>query len=117
MGKVATNYSDLTILTSDNPRSEDPLAVIRDIEVGIDSQSIPEGSLDKLSRGMTGRGYVVIPDRRKAIEAAIRSAQPSDIVLIAGKGHEDYQIIGAKRLYFDDRVVAKEILQGVSGTD
>ncbi|OPY18352.1 MAG: UDP-N-acetylmuramoyl-L-alanyl-D-glutamate--L-lysine ligase [Syntrophus sp. PtaB.Bin075] len=111
MGKVATNYSDLTILTSDNPRSEDPLSIIRDIEVGINSQSIPEGSSEDLSRGMTGRGYVVIPDRREAIGAAIRSARPSDIVLIAGKGHEDYQIIGEKRLFFDDRAVAKEFLQ------
>ena len=111
MGKVATNYSDLTILTSDNPRSEDPLSIIRDIEVGINSQSIPEGSSEDLSRGMTGRGYVVIPDRREAIGAAIRSARPSDIVLIAGKGHEDYQIIGEKRLFFYDRAVAKEFLR------
>jgi len=117
MGKVVTNYSDLTILTSDNPRSEDPLTIIRDIEVGINKQSIPEGSSEELSRGMTGRGYVVIPDRREAIEAAIRSARPSDIVLIAGKGHEDYQIIGAKRLYFDDRVVAKEILRNSLKTE
>ncbi len=111
MGKVATNYSDLTILTSDNPRSEDPLSIIGDIEVGINCQSIPKGSPEELSLGMTGRGYMVIPDRREAIEAAIRSARSSDIVLIAGKGHEDYQIIGANRLHFDDREIAKEILE------
>jgi UDP-N-acetylmuramyl-tripeptide synthetase len=111
MGKVTTNYSDLTILTSDNPRSEDPMTIIQDIEVGINSQSVLRGSQEDLARGVIGKGYVVIPDRREAIETAIRSANSSDIVLIAGKGHEDYQIIGAKRLYFDDRVVAKEILQ------
>jgi UDP-N-acetylmuramoyl-L-alanyl-D-glutamate--2,6-diaminopimelate ligase len=111
MGKVATNFSDLTILTSDNPRSENPLNIIGDIEVGINSQSVPRGSLEALSLGMTGRGYVVIPDRREAIEAAIRSARSSDIVLIAGKGHEDYQIIGTNRLHFDDREIAREILR------
>jgi len=111
MGKVATNYSDLTILTSDNPRSEDPLAIIGDIEVGINRQSIPKGSPEQWPLEPAGRGYVVIPDRRQAIEAAIRSARPSDIVLIAGKGHEDYQIIGTNRLHFDDRETAKEILE------
>lgn len=111
MGKVATNFSDLTILTSDNPRSENPLNIIGDIEVGINSQSVPRGSMESLSLGMTGRGYVVIPDRREAIEAAIRSARSSDIVLIAGKGHEDYQIIGTHRLHFDDREIAREILR------
>jgi len=117
MGKVATNYSDLTILTSDNPRSEDPLSIIGDIEVGINSQSVPKGSPVELSLGMTGRGYIVIPDRREAIEAAIRSARTSDIVLIAGKGHEDYQIIGPNRLHFDDREIAKEILGSASQAD
>jgi UDP-N-acetylmuramoyl-L-alanyl-D-glutamate--2,6-diaminopimelate ligase len=111
MGKVATNYSDFTILTSDNPRSEDPLTIIQDIEMGINSQSVLRGAAEDLSHGALGKGYVIIPDRREAIETAIRSANSSDIVLIAGKGHEDYQIIGAKRLYFDDRVIAKEILQ------
>lgn len=114
MGKVASNYSDWTILTSDNPRSEDPLAIIRDIEVGINSSSVPKGTPEELSSGRDGRGYVVIPDRREAIGTAIRSAGASDIVLIAGKGHEDYQIVGAKRLYFDDRVAAKESLQSAA---
>jgi len=117
MGKVATNYSDLTILTSDNPRSEDPLTIIRDIEVGINSQSVPRGSSETLSRGMAGKGYVVIPDRREAIETAIRLAQPSDIVLIAGKGHENYQIIGTNRHHFDDREIAREILRSPSKTN
>lgn len=95
MGKVATTEADLAFLTSDNPRSEDPMAILREMEVG----------------AKTGRApYKVIPDRREAIEAAIGAARAGDIVLIAGKGHETYQIIGDRTIPFDDRSVARDVL-------
>jgi UDP-N-acetylmuramoyl-L-alanyl-D-glutamate--2,6-diaminopimelate ligase len=110
MGKAAVSLSDITIVTSDNPRTENPLSIIDDIERGIHEMAvkkIPPGALNK----QTGeKCYTVIPDRAKAIEQAVLLASGSDIVLIAGKGHEDYQIIGDKRLSFDDRKIAKVAL-------
>jgi UDP-N-acetylmuramoyl-L-alanyl-D-glutamate--2,6-diaminopimelate ligase len=100
MGRAAARYSDVVFVTSDNPRSEDPMAIIREIEAGI------------REAGAKGR-YEVIADRRKAIEAAIREAKPGDMVLIAGKGHEDYQIVGSERFHFDDREVAREAIQKI----
>jgi UDP-N-acetylmuramoyl-L-alanyl-D-glutamate--2,6-diaminopimelate ligase len=94
MGSAATSAADLTIVTSDNPRSEDPLAIIRDIEAGC-------------SRGR----YVVTPDRRAAIEQAIAGAGAGDVVLIAGKGHETGQQFADRTIPFDDRVVAREALE------
>ena len=111
MGKAATFYSDLTIVTSDNPRLEDPLEIIAEIEKGIDSNKIKKADVDHLSAYRDTHYYVVIPDRRKAIEKAIMEAQPEDIVLIAGKGHEDYQILGTKKISFDDRIVAAQALE------
>ena len=99
MGRVAARLSDVVILTSDNPRSEDPAAILREIEVGV-----REALTDKKIR------YEVIADRRAAIEAAVREAKAGDTVLIAGKGHEDYQIVGAARHHFDDREVARAAL-------
>ncbi len=99
MGRVAAQRSDAVFLTSDNPRTEDPDAILRDIEQGV-------LELAELERG----AWSVIPDRRAAIQAALREARPGDMVLIAGKGHEDYQIIGGARLHFDDREVARELL-------
>ena len=100
MGQVAVRHSDLAILTSDNPRTEDPSTILQDIEEGILNVPQPMRS-----------DYRMIPDRREAIEAAIDAAEPKDLVIIAGKGHEDYQIVGAHRLDFDDRQVAREALQ------
>jgi UDP-N-acetylmuramoyl-L-alanyl-D-glutamate--2,6-diaminopimelate ligase len=102
MGRAAARYSDVVFVTSDNPRSEEPLAIIREIEAGI-----RESDAAGQSRGR----HEVIADRRKAIEAAIREARPGDMVLIAGKGHEDYQIVGKERFHFDDREVAREAIQ------
>lgn len=99
MGCVAARLSDVVFLTSDNPRSEDPSAILREIEVGV-----REALTEKRIR------YEVIADRRAAIEAAVREAKSGDTVLIAGKGHEDYQIVGATRLHFDDREVARAAL-------
>ncbi|MCI0529684.1 MAG: UDP-N-acetylmuramoyl-L-alanyl-D-glutamate--2,6-diaminopimelate ligase, partial [Nitrospira sp.] len=102
MGRVATELSDLVILTSDNPRTEDPMDIIRGIEAGIHQG--PD------SRGQQAE-YLIIPNRSEAIEKAIRLARGGDIVMIAGKGHENYQIIEGRKLYFDDREVARGILR------
>lgn len=99
MGRVAAQHSDAVFLTSDNPRTEDPGAILREVEQGA------------LEVAESERGAcVVIPDRRAAIQAALREARAGDMVLIAGKGHEDYQIIGRTRHHFDDREVARELL-------
>lgn len=115
MGEAAARYSDLTIVTSDNPRGEDPAEIIKEIEKGI---ALPKMEFDADNfvskrapfRNSKGKSYIVMPDRREAILAAITLAEEDDIVLIAGKGHEDYQIIGGKRFPFDDRVVARKAL-------
>ncbi len=95
MGEAAARLSDVVILTSDNPRTEDPEKILADAEAGI--QKI-------------GRPYEKIGDRRQAIHQAIAAARDGDLVLIAGKGHEDYQIIGREVFHFDDREVAREAL-------
>jgi len=95
MGTVATTEADLAFLTSDNPRSEDPLAILKEMEAGAKQGSHP---------------YRIVPDRRQAIEAAIDAARAGDVVLIAGKGHETYQVIGDRTIPFDDRVVAEDAL-------
>lgn len=109
MGRAALEGSDWVVITSDNPRSEDPLEIIAEIESGIKDLAwkVPA----ERSRVLKEKSYSVVPDRREAIEIAISQANPEDIVLIAGKGHEDYQIIGDKKIFFDDRLVAKEALE------
>lgn len=96
MGSAATS-ADAVVITSDNPRSEDPVGIILQIEDGIRDSATP---------------YSVVVDRRKAIETAIEAARPGDAVLIAGKGHEDYQIFADRTIHFDDREVAREVLGG-----
>jgi UDP-N-acetylmuramoyl-L-alanyl-D-glutamate--2,6-diaminopimelate ligase len=96
MGEIAGKYSDYVVLTSDNPRTEDPLEILKQIEVGLKQTDTP---------------YTTISDRREAIEHAVLTAKSGDVVLIAGKGHENYQIIGAEKFHFDDREVAQEALQ------
>ncbi len=108
MGEAASAYSDLAIVTSDNPRTEDPLSIIREIETGIRTIKFKEAG--DPSRRPDARGYFIIPDRKEAIAAAIGLADRDDIVLIAGKGHEDYQIIGTEKFPFDDRLIAREEL-------
>ncbi len=97
MGEIAARLSDIAIVTSDNPRSEDPLAIIEDIEVGLKR---------------TERHYLKLPDRREAIFRAIEEARSGDVVLIAGKGHETYQILGDRTIHFDDSEVAREAMLG-----
>ena len=96
MGEIAGEYSDVVIITSDNPRNEDPLRIIAEIEVGV-KEKMPD--------------YEVISDRRDAIFRAISLARADDVVIIAGKGHENYQIVGGNKYHFDDREVAIEALQ------
>jgi UDP-N-acetylmuramoyl-L-alanyl-D-glutamate--2,6-diaminopimelate ligase len=99
MGRVAARMSDVVFLTSDNPRTEDPQAILKDVEAGVK---------DVLAERPVR--YQVLADRRAAIEAAVREARAGDTVLIAGKGHEDYQIVGTVRHHFDDREVARAAL-------
>ena len=111
MGAAAANYSDLTIITSDNPRLEEPMAIIAEIEEGVDKKKFKRTSLDNLKAKDGQHLYVIIPDRREAIASAINAAETGDIVLIAGKGHEDYQILGTQKINFDDRVEAARALE------
>jgi UDP-N-acetylmuramoyl-L-alanyl-D-glutamate--2,6-diaminopimelate ligase len=109
MGSVAAKASDLVVLTSDNPRSEDPLKIIEEIKRGLAPPVEPGAP----KRPVTP--FVTNPDRRQAIEMAIRTAKPGDLVLIAGKGHEKYQVIGSRTLPFDDVEVAQAALEGRRG--
>ena len=109
MGAVAIESSDVCIVTSDNPRSEDPLAIINEIETGMTALGRKIEAGEAFPVAVSGRKpYYIIPDRREAISVAIRMAQPGDVVVLAGKGHEDYQIIGERRVHFDDREIARE---------
>ena len=96
MGKVATRKSTLAIITSDNPRTEDPAQIIKEIEAGVESQNFSK--------------YITIPDRKEAIKMAIKFAEPKDIVLVAGKGHETYQEINGVRHHFDDKETILELV-------
>ncbi len=108
MGAAALAGSDVVIVTSDNPRTEDPAAIISEIESGMTAAS-KASSAAVLTKGAAGRKqYLVIADRHAAIETAIALAEPGDVVVLAGKGHEDYQIIGTTKTHFDDREVARE---------
>lgn len=102
MGEIAAQYSDYLMITSDNPRSEEPYSILYDIEQGVKST------------GFSDERYHLIEDRKQAIEKAIDMAGPKDVVLIAGKGHETYQEIQGKRYDFDDRVVAKLAIRSLS---
>jgi UDP-N-acetylmuramoyl-L-alanyl-D-glutamate--2,6-diaminopimelate ligase len=101
MGEAAGSLSDVVILTSDNPRTEDPEKILRDAEAGILK---------------TGKVYRKIADRREAIHQAIYEARSDDLVLIAGKGHEEYQILGRETFHFDDKEVAREALAQKAAT-
>ena len=111
MGEMAGTYSDLSILTSDNPRTEDPLSIMEEVEAGLRSLSLNELQRNEAEEWRSKKGYMKVHDRREAIRMAARLAQPSDAILIAGKGHEDYQIIGKKKFPFDDRVEARKVLE------
>jgi len=113
MGQAAAQESRLLVVTSDNPRTEDPQDIIRDIEAGLESLNYPRLSLAAARRGE--QGYLVVPDRREAIRLAVDLAQRPDAVLVAGKGHEDYQIWGEEKIHFDDREEALAALKEYNG--
>ena len=96
MGEISGQMADLTIITSDNPRKEEPQAIIDDIKTGISK---------------TNGTYVEIVDRKEAIAYAIHHGEPGDIIVLAGKGHEDYQIIGTTKHHMDERELIQEILE------
>ncbi len=98
MGNISGRIADFTIITSDNPRTEDPVAIVRDIEEGIKN---------------TGGKYITIVDRREAIKYALQHAQPGDVIVLAGKGHETYQTFKDKTIHFDEREVVRELLEEI----
>jgi len=98
MGEVAGSMSDLVVLTSDNPRGEDPLLIMSDVLVGLQK---------------TGRPYIAEVDREAAIRKAFEAAREGDAVVLAGKGHETYQVLKDRRIPFDDREVARKILHDI----
>jgi UDP-N-acetylmuramyl tripeptide synthase len=118
MGEIAARLADLVILTSDNPRSEEPSKIIEEIETGVARTGItklPPSDPDLQASGLKpAKAYLVEPDRRAAIALALRIAASGDTVLVAGKGHEDYQILGNKRIHFDDREIARAELERAS---
>lgn len=99
MGEISSEYADLTIITSDNPRHEEPMAIIQDILTGVQKK---DGA------------YVMVADRKEAIRYAILHAEDGDVIVLAGKGHEDYQIIGDTKYPMDERVIIREILEEMS---
>ncbi|MFP4248662.1 MAG: UDP-N-acetylmuramoyl-L-alanyl-D-glutamate--2,6-diaminopimelate ligase [Armatimonadota bacterium] len=94
MGRIATESADFTVITSDNPRSEEPGAII-----------------DAIASGVVGDSYAIEPDRASAIRLALEAAEPGDLVVIAGKGHETYQVFADRTIDFDDREIARELLE------
>ncbi len=107
MGAVAARLSDMVVVTSDNPRSEDPEQIIEDIKRGI---VLPADRMGPKGQGPKATPSLAIVDRKAAIERAVREARPGDLVLVAGKGHEKYQVIGERTLPFDDVDVARAAL-------
>jgi UDP-N-acetylmuramoyl-L-alanyl-D-glutamate--2,6-diaminopimelate ligase len=101
MGRIGAELSDLVIITSDNPRTEDPQKIIDDIVSGL-----PEGS-----------SYEVEPDRERAIEKAIQASDEGDLIVVAGKGHEDYQILGTRKIHFDDREIVRKLLGDIANAE
>jgi UDP-N-acetylmuramyl tripeptide synthase len=114
MGAAAGRLSDLVVLTSDNPRTEAPEAILADIVEGVAAIQSHQYEFHELTKGFETPGYVVEPDRRKAIALGLGVAKSGDTVIIAGKGHETYQITGETIVPFDDRVEAKKAIKRLS---
>ncbi|MBI5558178.1 MAG: UDP-N-acetylmuramoyl-L-alanyl-D-glutamate--2,6-diaminopimelate ligase [Deltaproteobacteria bacterium] len=110
MGAVAARFADVLLVTSDNPRSESPQRILEEIEDGIRGEKLSKVQGELLMRGPFRKGYDIVEERGEAIRIAIRGAGKGDVVLISGKGHECYQIVGNRKLFFDDRQQAKEQL-------
>lgn len=110
MGEIAGRLADVVIITSDNPRTEEPMAIIEAIERGVREASRAPVASSALGQNGGVDGYVVVPERRAAIALAIEAARAGDLVLITGKGHEDYQIVGTTKHHLDDREEAQNAL-------
>jgi UDP-N-acetylmuramyl-tripeptide synthetase len=117
MGEIAVRHCDLSIVTSDNPRSEKPITIIEHILTGIKKGNAVAYSPADLKNGYKRKGYVVEPDRQRAIALGIKVSRPGDTVLIAGKGHETYQILGSQTIDFDDREIARSVLDELKKID
>jgi UDP-N-acetylmuramyl-tripeptide synthetase len=115
MGEIVARFCDLSIVTSDNPRTENPAAIIDEILPGVRQTDGLEYSTIDLKTGFKEKGYAVEPDRQRAIELGIMASRPQDAVIIAGKGHETYQIVGTSVIAFDDRQEAGKVLQAMGG--
>lgn len=111
MGRAAGRVADLAIVTSDNPRTEDPLAIIDQIEPGLVSLGRTRLEPERINGSFQPGSYVVAPDRRSAIRLGVRLLGPGDILVVAGKGHENYQILGREKIHFDDREEAGAALK------
>jgi len=109
MGRAAAELADIAIATSDNPRTESPARILEDILPGM--QAAGTERLDAARLGDAGRGFLLHEDRRESIALALQHAGPGDVVLIAGKGHEKYQILGAEKIHFDDCEEARKALE------
>ena len=110
MGQIAATLSTICIVTSDNPRFEDPERIIQDILVGIQQKGMLPYD-DQSKSYSTNREYIIEPDRRRAIERAIQMSRHWDVILIAGKGHETYQLVGNQKVSFDDREIVQKSLE------
>lgn len=115
MGEIAARLCDLAVITSDNPRTEDPIVIINHILEGAQKARGRQYRSADLSNGFKHKGHVVKADRKQAIQLGIQVSNPGDTVLIAGKGHETYQILGSTTIAFDDRHEARDALSAVSG--
>ena len=115
MGEIAGKLCDVVLATSDNPRSESPDTILAQIEEGLASTGLKQTSAAATLRRKDAAGYDILQDRRLAIETAIRWASADDVILISGKGHENYQISGKGKIFFDDRVEAEMQLQARAG--
>lgn len=114
MGEIAGKYCDITIITSDNPRTEDPEKIIEHIEAGITNSA---SKLDIKNIEISNQtGYLIEKDRLKAIKKGIQISKYEDCIVIAGKGHEDYQIIGKTKTSFDDRIIALQEVENIYGS-
>jgi UDP-N-acetylmuramoyl-L-alanyl-D-glutamate--2,6-diaminopimelate ligase len=113
MGQAAAERADVVVVTSDNPRTEDPVVIIDMIVAGVEKTGIVRRTASELRQGLSG--YHVEADRRTAIELAVALARPGDMLLIAGKGHEDYQILGTQKIPLDDREVAAAAFMARAG--
>ncbi len=115
MGEIAGKLSDVVLATSDNPRSEDPEVILAQIEEGLSSSPLSKISAQRILLQDEGRGFDIIIKRRSAIQTAIRFANPEDVILISGKGHENYQISSTGKIFFDDRIEAEMQMHAAAG--